>query len=194
VSLETQWLTMGWMTVSGIILGVLLDIYRVMKGRFRFRGWVVSLIDLLYWTVAAGLVFGLLMWSNWGVLRFYVFLAVVLGIVLYYSWMSRTMIRLISWSFRLVEWMIRVVFRTLYVTFWVPLTYVWTALGFMGGWVIRLLLFLLRVIRRITMADIWLIRPWARYVQPRINPRLNWVRSAWHRITRLFSRNSEKRG
>jgi spore cortex biosynthesis protein YabQ len=192
VSLEAQWLTMGWMTASGIILGVLLDIYRVMKGRFRFRGWVVSLIDLLYWTVAAGLVFGLLMWSNWGVLRFYVFLAVVLGIALYYFWMSRTMVRLITWTIRLAEWMIRIVFRTLYVTFWVPLTFAWTALGFMGAWTLRLLLFLLRIIRRITIADVWLIRPWTRYVRPRNIPHLNWVRSAWHRITRLFSRNREK--
>jgi spore cortex biosynthesis protein YabQ len=192
VSLEAQWLTMGWMTASGIILGVLLDIYRVLKGRFRFRGWVVSLIDLLYWTVAAGLVFGLLMWSNWGVLRFYVFLAVVLGIALYYFWMSRTMIRLISWTIRLVEWMIRIVFRTLYVTLWVPLTYAWTALGFIGAGTIRLLLVLLRVIRRITIADVWLIRPWIRYVRPLIIPCLSWVRSLWQRITRLFSRNREK--
>jgi len=194
VSLEAQWLTMGWMTASGIILGVLLDIYRVIKGRFRFKGWVVSLIDLLYWTVAAGLVFGLLMWSNWGVLRFYVFLAVILGIVLYYFWMSRTMIRLISWTIRLAEWMIRIVLRTLYVTFWVPLTYAWTVLCFTGAWTIRLLLMLLRIIRRITIADVWLIRPWTRYVRPRIIPCLNWVRSAWHRITRLFSINRGKGG
>jgi spore cortex biosynthesis protein YabQ len=185
---------MGWMTVSGIMLGVMLDIYRVMKIRFRLRGWVVSLIDLLYWTVAAGLVFGLLMWSNWGVLRFYVFLAVVLGMVLYYSWMSRTMIRLISWTFRLAEWMIRIMLRTLHVTFWVPLTYAWMALGFTGAGAIRLLLVLLRVVRRITLADAWLIRPWDRYVRPHVIPQVNRIRSAWHRLARLFSRNREKKG
>ncbi|MGA9174301.1 MAG: spore cortex biosynthesis protein YabQ, partial [Thermoactinomyces sp.] len=89
MNLGTQWLTMGLMLSSGFLLGVFLDFYRVLTIRFRLRGWIISLIDLLYWVISAGLVFGLLFWSNWGEMRFYFFVAVGFGFLFYFRWFSQ---------------------------------------------------------------------------------------------------------
>jgi spore cortex biosynthesis protein YabQ len=95
VSLQTQTITMFVMFGSGFLLGAILDTYQALRIRLRLKGWTVSLIDLLYWFVSAGLVFRLLMWSNWGQLRFYIFIAILAGLFCYYRWLSRVFQRLI---------------------------------------------------------------------------------------------------
>ncbi len=95
MSLQTQTITMLVMFGSGFLLGAILDTYQALRIRLRLRGWIVSLIDLLYWFGSAGLVFLLLMWSNWGQLRFYIFIAILAGLFCYYRWLSRIFQRLI---------------------------------------------------------------------------------------------------
>ncbi len=103
MSLQTQWITMVTMVGSGLILGVALDAYRVLKERFQLRGWVVSLVDLLYWVAAASLVFHLLVWSNRGELRFYVFVAVLTGFWIYFSWFSNAAFHFLRWLLQGLE-------------------------------------------------------------------------------------------
>jgi spore cortex biosynthesis protein YabQ len=125
VSLQTQWITMATMVGSGLILGVALDAYRVLKERFHLRGWVVSLVDLLYWVAAASLVFHLLVWSNWGELRFYVFVAVLAGFWIYFSWFSGGVFRFLRWLLQGLERLGRAVIRVVTVLVWFPLAYLW---------------------------------------------------------------------
>jgi spore cortex biosynthesis protein YabQ len=172
VTLYTQWLTMGLMVGSGWLMGVILDTYRVLKSRFRLRGWVVSLVDLLYWLVATGLVFGLLMWSNWGELRFYIFVAIVIGFALYQVWFSRWVTRVVQWVVQIVEALLRVLMRIVYVTLWIPLTAIWTVVRKL--W--ELLLALLRGIGRFLA---WLASPLLRWMRP-------WMNRIWGRLRSLL--------
>lgn len=103
MTLQTQWFTMLLMFGSGFFIGIILDFYRVLTVRFRLRRWLISLIDLLYWMVSAVLVFSLLFWSNWGELRFYFFVAVCLGFLIYFKWASRQVIRGIRRLLSIVE-------------------------------------------------------------------------------------------
>lgn len=116
---------MATMVGSGLILGVALDAYRVLKERFRLRGWVVSLVDLLYWVAAASLVFHLLMWSNRGELRFYVFVAVLAGFWIYFSWFSDGVFRFLRWLLQWIERVGKAVIRLAMVLVWFPLAYLW---------------------------------------------------------------------
>lgn len=89
MTLYTQWLTVTVMLSSGLLLGILLDVYRICKETFKVRGWIVACIDLLYWFFSAYLVFGLLWWANWGELRFYIFVVICLGFFIYFQWLSK---------------------------------------------------------------------------------------------------------
>ncbi|MBA4542436.1 MULTISPECIES: spore cortex biosynthesis protein YabQ [Thermoactinomyces] len=163
MNLGTQWLTMGLMLSSGLILGVFLDFYRVLTIRFRLRGWIISLIDLLYWVVSAGLVFGLLFWSNWGEMRFYFFVAVGVGFLLYFRWFSRTVTKMIRLFLYGMERLLFFCFRILRLCLWVPLLSLWQL-------AIVVLRFALQVIRWLLMPFLWLARPLYRPVQRWLEP------------------------
>lgn len=117
----TQWMTMFFMLSSGLLMGSILDTYRVLTIRFSLRGWVVSLIDLLYWIGSALLVFGLLFWSNWGELRFHIFAAVLIGYILYFRFLSKGVTRCIQWLVQMVEKVVLWTLHTLYLLIVHPL-------------------------------------------------------------------------
>ncbi len=88
---------------TGITLGVLFDCYRVLRGTFRPKVLVTWVTDLLYWLVATVIVFIALVISNWGELRFYVFLGISCGVALYYRLLSLWVIRVLSFVIKLIK-------------------------------------------------------------------------------------------
>ncbi|HHW14399.1 MAG TPA: spore cortex biosynthesis protein YabQ [Firmicutes bacterium] len=76
----------------GTLLGVLFDLYRVARGRLRpgKLGTVVG--DLLFWLVATGLTFALLIAGNRGELRLYVWVGFLSGAFAYHFLFSRRVI------------------------------------------------------------------------------------------------------
>lgn len=80
---------------AGLLLGLLLDSYRIARSVFKPNIWVTSLGDVLYWLTAIPIVFGALLAGNWGELRWYVFVALLTGTILYYRLLSRFSVRLI---------------------------------------------------------------------------------------------------
>ncbi|MGE5506977.1 MAG: spore cortex biosynthesis protein YabQ [Chitinophagales bacterium] len=77
----------------GALLGLLFDVYRVLRGRLRPGRKATLLGDLLFWAVATVLTFGALLAGNWGEIRLYVWLGCLLGACLYHLWLSRLVIR-----------------------------------------------------------------------------------------------------
>ena len=88
--------------VTGILLGLLFDCYRVLRGTFNPKAAVTWLTDLLYWLVATAVVFVALVLSNWGELRFYVVIGILSGLGLYYRWLSLYSIRVFAKVIKLI--------------------------------------------------------------------------------------------
>lgn len=86
---------------AGMLLGLIFDFYRVVRGLVRPRRWLTSVGDLLYWLVATAVVFVALLLGNWGELRLYVFLGLLAGVGVYYKWASMLAIRLLRYVLRL---------------------------------------------------------------------------------------------
>lgn len=163
-------MTISFMFGSGFLLGIILDVYRVLTIRFRLKGWVLSFIDLMYWLVSAGLVFGLLFWSNWGEWRLYLFLAVVIGFFLYHRWVSQWVIRILKALFQQVEKVLRWLVRLLYTVICIP------TLGLIRfiQMLLRGLLRLLKGFAKILLVPfIWLTRPIHQPIQAFVRPIIN---------------------
>lgn len=139
---------------GGLMIGVLLDIYRVCKEIFQIRGLVLACVDLLYWLFSAYLIFGLLWWSNWGDLRFYVLFAVCTGFFIYFRWVSKRMNRALHGIIRLIVMVIGGITHLIWVLMCKPL------------------LKILRILRLIT---VWII---VRLPQNTIN---RWLKPIWHK-------------
>lgn len=82
---------MGLMLCGGGLLGMLYDLCRVFAKEFRFARIQTWIVDFCYWLAAAVIVFRLLYAGNSGELRLYVFIGLLLGGWLYFSFLSRWM-------------------------------------------------------------------------------------------------------
>lgn len=87
--------------VTGAFLGVLFDLYRMVRRVTKPRHLITSLADLLYWLAATIIVFFALLAGNWGELRLYIFLGLLAGGLFYYRFFSNATIRLLIMLFRL---------------------------------------------------------------------------------------------
>ncbi|MBP2634290.1 MAG: yabQ [Firmicutes bacterium] len=92
---------------TGILLGVLFDIYRVLRLRFRPHWLVTTAADLLYCLLASAVAFAALLISNWGEFRFYVVIALVSGVVFYYRLVSRYVMKFIVVFFKFMAGIVR---------------------------------------------------------------------------------------
>ncbi|WP_131924855.1 spore cortex biosynthesis protein YabQ [Hazenella coriacea] len=187
-----QWITMALMLSSGLLLGVILDTYRVLKTRFRLRGWVVSLIDLLYWTVSAALVFSLLMWSNWGELRFYIFVAICTGLFLYYQWLSRQVIQGIRWIVSVIEKLILGILRVIQTFIWLPLIQICRWVIQLLKWLWSLLFVLGKVSLKIFIPFKWLFRPFYHWLSPWMTPLIGGLKKFFYKIRTLWVKFRKK--
>lgn len=72
----------------GMTMGILFDFYRIFRLLVKPKKILTYLGDLSFGFFAAAAVFILLLYSNWGEFRFYVFLGMAIGILFYYNLMS----------------------------------------------------------------------------------------------------------
>ncbi|MCC3377467.1 spore cortex biosynthesis protein YabQ [Cohnella sp. REN36] len=93
-----HWATIGAMVLCGLGMGVLFDVYRVASRRLRVSRWLLPALDLLYWVAATIVVFRVLLTSNYGEVRLYVFLGLGIGITGYFGLFSPLVIKLTSWT------------------------------------------------------------------------------------------------
>lgn len=73
---------------AGGIIGLLFDVYRVIRSVFQPRQLGTAVWDLVFWIMVTPVLFATLLASNWGELRFYVAIGVGLGLLLYFQAMS----------------------------------------------------------------------------------------------------------
>lgn len=93
-------------TLSGMALGVLFDVLRVLRGYYRPGRWVAALADLLFWGAATlALAVGLFM-GNWGDFRFYVLIAILVGLGLYEWLASPAVLALLYGLLRFLTWLL----------------------------------------------------------------------------------------
>lgn len=187
MSLETQWMTLLWMLLSGGLLGIVFDSYRVVSGRLHFSHFSVHVLDLLYWIFAAVFVFRMLYISNHGELRFYVFLGLFLGIWIHFLFLSSLTERFVVMLMVITGRLYRILERTVYVLVIIPLY----QLIRLGKFLLLVLWGLLLFIGRITGIPIWrlvrwLLKPLFTYfkIADRLTIMKNYVISLWNRLIR----------
>lgn len=88
---------------AGWLLGVFFDILRAFRIRCSHKNGWVTVEDLLYWFFTGGFLFSLAEKYNKGVLRFYMFGGVMLGVLGYYFLFQWIFFRLFSFIFQIVH-------------------------------------------------------------------------------------------
>ncbi|MBJ9993352.1 MULTISPECIES: spore cortex biosynthesis protein YabQ [Paenibacillus] len=159
MSPQIQWITLLWMLFSGAALGVAYDSYRVLSGQLHFPKWTLHVLDVLYWSAAALFVFRMLYISNYGQLRFYVFVGLFIGVWLYFLILSVTTQRFVVMLIRTVRYVIDVVKRLFRALVWAPIRAILKLLKWIAVMLGSLLMFLLHVILR-CLTPFWKLLQW----------------------------------
>ncbi|KUP20920.1 spore cortex biosynthesis protein YabQ [Paenibacillus sp. DMB5] len=168
-----QWMTLIYMILAGTAMGLTYDSYRVLSLKLSFPKWLNALLDLLYWIWAALLVFRMLYAGNQGQLRFYVFLGLFLGVWIYFLIFSVTVRRFVVMLIQSVQYTCRLLWRTLEILIGVPLRWLWRLCRGMLLLLGRILLFILKLLLRLTK-PIWVLP--VRWISPYVS---RIYQSAW---------------
>lgn len=81
---------------GGVLTGIIFDFFRAFRKQHSSSAGFVAVQDILYWLITAGVVFALLLKYNYGELRFFIFLGILIGGILYHATVSRYIVLLIS--------------------------------------------------------------------------------------------------
>ncbi|MGM0470869.1 MAG: spore cortex biosynthesis protein YabQ [Bacillota bacterium] len=111
VSLEIQFVTFIYMILCGWGVTFLFDVYRVLRGLGYLQGKLRAVIDFGFALAAGIIIFIILLRSNLGEIRFYIFIGLVVGGEIYYYFFSSYCLRIIR---VILEWLIRFI-RQLYL-------------------------------------------------------------------------------
>lgn len=178
---ELQWLTLGWMLLSGGIMGIVYDSYRVLSGQLRFPRWSIHILDLMYWLIAALFIFRTLYTVNHGDLRFYVFLGLFIGVWIYFLVLSVTIQKFVVMLIGIVKRLVYGIYRILNVLFVLPIKGIIRVLRILFGFIMAAFIFIIRMLYQ-------LIRPILKLLYLPLRPLLSrwktpmWLQRVWVRI------------
>ncbi len=88
MSIEQQFLLLLYLCVFGLVIGLIFDFFKAWAKVFDFSRKIVFWMDFLFCLLFALILFYLLLLANRGEVRFYTFLALAGGIILYYGFAS----------------------------------------------------------------------------------------------------------
>ncbi|MGL5634207.1 MAG: spore cortex biosynthesis protein YabQ [Sarcina sp.] len=105
--LEIQFNILIVSIIAGIFIGVLFDLYRVIRG-INHSNILVAIQDILFWILSGLIVFIFILVFNFGFLTTYVYLLISVGLILYFSVLSKKIFRLENFIGKIFYTIIRI--------------------------------------------------------------------------------------
>jgi len=111
LSMGGQAVTFLAMAAAGAVLGLLFDMFRILRRVFLGHRVVATNIeDAIFWVAATLLIFAFLFDWNFGALRGYIFMGFILGAVLYFLMFSRFITRFVMALLRKIKRVFIIIF------------------------------------------------------------------------------------
>lgn len=80
--------------LTGLVIGILFDIFRILRRSFKTTDFITYLEDIIFWILTGCIMlFSIFIFNN-GEIRSYVFIGIAIGIILYMLVISRFFIRI----------------------------------------------------------------------------------------------------
>ncbi|MGI6575786.1 MAG: spore cortex biosynthesis protein YabQ [bacterium] len=122
VSSSQQLHALIWMIATGFLVGFIFDLYRIFRGLVRPCWFLTAAGDLIFWLIVATFTYGVLLWVNFGEVRFFIFLGIIFGLFIYYKVCSAIIIKLIYKLIYFIESMLTFLRRLLVIVIIRPVT------------------------------------------------------------------------
>ena len=93
----TQDVEAYYITIYGcIIIGILFDLYRSLKSNFKVIKYFSVVFDILFWILATVVIFITVNFIDSFYLRYYHFVALFIGFILYYITLSKFILKILN--------------------------------------------------------------------------------------------------
>lgn len=103
-------------TINGIAIGILFDIFRILRKSFKTSDFVTYMQDLLFWILTGFiLLYSIFTFSN-GEVRFYMFLGVFLGCLIYMILFSKYFININVKIIKIIKKIVSIIFTPINLT------------------------------------------------------------------------------
>ncbi|MEG1256933.1 spore cortex biosynthesis protein YabQ [Clostridium sp.] len=96
--------------LSGMLVGVFFDIYRVIRGIEEPGRFITAIQDLLFWILTGIIIFIFMMYTNYAYMNFNVFVYNGIGLFFYFKLFSRGFIFGYSKIIKFISSAIRIIF------------------------------------------------------------------------------------
>lgn len=102
-------------TLDGILIGVLFDFFRVLRKTFKTKDFITYIEDILFWLFTGFIIlYSMCMFCD-GELRFFMFIGIIIGIVMYMITISRYVIKvsvfIINWLKKVLAFPFKIVYK-----------------------------------------------------------------------------------
>jgi spore cortex biosynthesis protein YabQ len=131
-TVEFQSFVFMFTVYGGIIIGILYDIYRALRGSRRGDRFVTSIWDMSFLAAAVLVVLWALFSSNYGDIRAYVFIGFIVGFFLYDKILSKIALAVflfvkqnVIFFFKTTNSVLVLPFKFLFNLLWHPLSKLW---------------------------------------------------------------------
>ena len=92
--IENQACLFGIFIINGILIGLLFDFFRILRKSFKTNDFITYVEDVLFWILAGIILLYSIFFFNDGEIRLFMFLAVLIGIIIYILSISSYIIKI----------------------------------------------------------------------------------------------------
>lgn len=93
---------------TGIIIGVLFDIFRVLRRNIKTADIITYIEDILFWVLTGILILYNIWYFNDGEIRIFMFLGIIMGILIYMLTLSNILIKVFSQIIKILKKLIKI--------------------------------------------------------------------------------------
>lgn len=104
-------------SITGVIIGVLFDIFRILRRTIKTSNIITYIEDVLFWILTGLLILYNIWYFNNGEIRIYMFLGIVIGVLIYMLTLSNILIKIFSKILQTIIKVIELPIKTIFAFF-----------------------------------------------------------------------------
>ena len=99
--------------INGVIIGLLFDIFRILRKSFKTSDIITIIEDILFWILTGFIILYSIFVFNNGQIRFFMFIGIFLGVMLYMLLLSKYIIKVSVTIISIVKKVLEFIFKIL---------------------------------------------------------------------------------
>ncbi len=99
--------------LNGLLIGLLFDFFRILRRVFKTKDFFTYLEDILFWILTGFIILSSIFIFNNGELRLFMFLAIIIGAIIYMLFLSSYVIKINIKIFNILKRIMKIIFLPL---------------------------------------------------------------------------------